>query len=56
MNDRKLVELLLDYGRIAYGMAYMKLATKGLIPTYELLKEELDNMLVNEKQTLAKVK
>jgi len=56
MNDRKLVELLVDYGRIAYGMAYMKIATKGLIPTYELLKNELESMLVNEKQAYAKVK
>ena len=56
MNDRKLVELLVDYGRIAYGMAYMKIATKGLILTYELLKNELESMLVNEKQAYAKVK
>ena len=56
MNDRKLVELLVDYGRIAYGMAYMKIATKGLIPTYELLKEELDNMLVNENKSYVKAR
>lgn len=56
MNDRKLVELLVDYGRIAYGMAYMKLASAGLIPTYELLKEELESMLVNENKSYVKVK
>lgn len=50
MNDRKLVELLVDYGRIAYGKAYMKIASLGLIPTYELLKNELEGMLVNEKK------
>ena len=56
MNDKRLVELLLDYGRIAYGMAYMKLATQGLTPTYELLKEELDNMLVNENKSYVKAR
>ena len=56
MNDRKLVELLVDYGRIAYGMAYIKLASKGLIPTYELLKEELESMLVDEKQIHVKTR
>ena len=56
MNDKRLVELLVDYGRIAYGMAYMKIATKGLIPTYELLKEELESMLVNENKSYVNVK
>ena len=56
MNDKRLVELLIDYGRIAYGMAYMKLAAQGLTPTYELLKEELESMLANEKQSYVKVR
>ena len=56
MNDKRLVELLLDYGRIAYGMAYIKLSSLGLIPTYELLKEELESMLVNENKSYVKVK
>ena len=37
-------------------MAYMKLATQGLTPTYELLKEELDSMLVKENGSYVKVR
>ena len=56
MNDRRLAELLLDYGKIAYGMAYMKIYSLGIVPTYELLKEELENMLLEEKLSYVKAR
>lgn len=55
MNDRRLVELLVDYGKIAYGKAYMKISSLGFIPTYELLKEELESM-AKEKLSYVKVR
>ena len=56
MNDRRLVELLLDYGKIAYGRAYMKICALGVILTYELLKEELETMLTEEKISYVKAR
>lgn len=50
MNDRKLVELILDYGKITYGMAYISLCSKNIIPNYENLKNEIDIIIqCNEK-------
>ncbi len=55
MNDRRLVELLVGCGRIAYGMAYMKIYSLEIVPTYELLKEELKSMSKEEKLSYGKV-
>ena len=52
MNDRRLAELLLDYGRFIYGTAYMNLCAKGIVPTYELLKAEID--LISNEYSSAK--
>ena len=50
MNDRRLLELMLDYGRIVYGMAYISLRSKNIIPNYENLKNEIDIIIqYNEK-------
>ena len=50
MNDRKLVELLLDYGRIVYRMEYISLCSKNIIPNYENLKKEISVIMKeNEK-------
>lgn len=50
MNDRRLLELMLDYGRIVYGMAYISLCSKNVIPNYENLKNEIDIIIqYNEK-------
>ena len=56
MNDRRLVELLIDYGKISYGMAYIKLRSLGINPTYELLKEELENMKIKDNISYVKSK
>ena len=57
MNDRKLVELLLDYGRIVYGMAYISLCSKNIIPNYENLKKEISVIMKeNEKAKQSQMK
>ena len=49
MNDRKLVELLLDYGKITYGMAYISLCSKNIIPNYENLKKEIKSIVKQDE-------